>query len=146
MTEYASLKIFCKLSLVKNLKKTKINKARGDWSYTSLFTDKELCLTMDYVDGSDEEIAEYFAIDPDQIIAIKRVKPKTRWSQIHVHIKESYDDELEDLEVPFTYGDGELDVFLDKLKGKTNEEIIEEKGIDLEYVTQVEDAGTLVED
>ena len=61
MTEYASLKIFCKLSLVKNLKKTKINKARnGDWSYTNLFSDKEICLTMDYVDGSDEEIARYF--------------------------------------------------------------------------------------
>ena len=50
------------------------------------------------------------------------------------------------MEVMFTYGDGELDVILDKVKGKTNEELIEEKGIELKYVIKVEDAGNLVED
>ena len=81
--EDSYLKIFCKLSLAKNLKKTNLNLAKNPkWGYTNEFGYKAICLTMEYMDGTNKELADYFGIDPDHIIAIERDEPKIEYEPV----------------------------------------------------------------
>ena len=76
---------------------------------------------------------------PSALYVGEAERPELGEKEILVRIEESYADELKDMEVFFTEGDGELDVILDKVEGKTNKEICEDKAIFWDQVIGVED-------
>ena len=84
--EDSYLKIFCKTSLLDSVKRAKL-----EWFYTNRFSEKEICITTKYMDGSDEELAKHFGLDFEQIIAIKRDKPEPP-----LDLDDDLEDDLED--------------------------------------------------